>query len=196
MSINGGRCGERFQIGFSNTLVSKDNPDRELSRRFIGPRFAVVTSAEPRPLSTIARCRAAAFTLTEVLVSVLLFSIAVAALCLTISFNLATTRSAQENLRASQILVEKMEYMRLYTWAQITNGTSIPKTFTEAFNPSSPNSDFVFNGQISIGPVWFNNNCSTNLRMVTVSVDWKSKRSESRRMQTFVSRNGLQQYVY
>lgn len=182
--------GERFQ-NLLNSIPVKNETAQQRNRAWLKLRFT--------PHS--ARCRAAAFTLVELMVGVLIFSIAVAALCLTISFSVATTRSAQENLRASQIMVEKMEYMRLYNWAQITNDAAIPKTFTAVFNPSSTdspngNGNMVYHGQISINPVWFNSNCATNMRLVTVTLNWTSKRPQARRMQTFVARNGLQQYVY
>jgi type II secretory pathway pseudopilin PulG len=139
--------------------------------------------------------RAAAFTMVELLIGLLLFGIVFAALCRSIAFSVSTARVSRENLRASQILVEKMEYMRLFTWSQITNG-SIPGSFTEVLEPGLTNSGTVYKGQIKIEPVPLDNNCSTNMRLVTVSLVWTSKVAQSRQMQTFVSRNGLQQYVY
>lgn len=137
-----------------------------------------------------------AFTLVELLFSFMLFGVSFAAMCLAIAFSISVTRTSRESARASQIMIEKMEYMRLYTWQQLTNGTSVPQTFTEYLEPSATNRGTAFSGRVSIAPVPFNNNCSTNLRLVTISVNWNSKMPQSRQMQTFVARSGLQQYVY
>ncbi len=147
-----------------------------------------------KPFASKRGCRA--FTLVELLFALLLFGVGFAALCLAIAFSVFLTRTSKESLRASQIMVEKMEHMRLYTWEQITNTTSIPRTFTEYLDPSATNRGTVFNGRVVITPVSFNSACATNMRLVTVLVDWNSKIPQTRQMQTFVSKNGLQQYVY
>jgi hypothetical protein len=134
--------------------------------------------------------------MVELLFGILLFGIAFAALCRSIAFSVSTARVSRENLRASQILVEKMEFMRLFTWSQITNGSSIPTNFTDVLEPGLSNSGTVYRGQIKIEPVPLDNNCATNMRLVTVSLVWTSKVAQTRQMQTYVSRNGLQQYVY
>lgn len=191
---------KRLQVISFNLFAVDSESAKEQGGIFRPSRIAAPSarynSVQPSRPTTIACHRTAGFTLAETLVAVMIFSVVSTALCLAISFSMATTRSAQENVRASQIMVDKMEYLRLCTWAQITNDTSIPKTFTEVFDPSSTNGSMVMSGRISISPVLFNNNFATNMRLVTLSLDWKSKRAESRQMQTFVSRDGLERYGY
>ena len=48
-----------------------------------------------------------------------------------------TMRLTRENLRATQIMLAKLETIRLYNWNQIngSNGFVIPKFFTNAYYP-------------------------------------------------------------
>src|SRR6266566_7554062 len=61
------------------------------------------------------------FTLAEVMVAVLVVSIAVVSLYTGVSSGFALVTLAREDLRATQILLQRMETVRLYTWSQITD---------------------------------------------------------------------------
>ena len=63
------------------------------------------------------------FTLAEVLVSVLIVSIGVVSLYTGVSSGFALVKLAREDLRATQIMLQRMEAVRLYTWSQITDAT-------------------------------------------------------------------------
>lgn len=54
---------------------------------------------------------------------------------LTSGFN--SVQWSREDARATQILVRRMDQLRLFAWDQVTNGTSIPTTFFEAYNPQA-----------------------------------------------------------
>src|SRR5436190_16830474 len=72
---------------------------------------------------TCSDCRAvlSAFMLVEVMVAVLVVSIAVVSLYTGVSSGFALVKLAREDLRATQIILQKMEATRLYTWSQITD---------------------------------------------------------------------------
>ena len=51
-------------------------------------------------------------------------------------------QSTRENLRATQILVQKMEAVRLFTWSQVADTTNYLKaTFTEPYDPLGTNNN-------------------------------------------------------
>src|SRR5881394_22447 len=62
-----------------------------------------------------------AFTLAEVMVAVLVVGIVVVSLYAGVSSGFALVRLAREDLRATQIMLQRMEAVRLYTWSQVTN---------------------------------------------------------------------------
>ena len=108
---------------------------------------------------------------------------------------LDTTR---QELRATQVLEEKLEVIRLYNWDQIKTAGFIPATFTAPFNPAQTNSGSLLNGTVTITNVPVVEAAySTNLCQVTVSVNWTTGQiTHQRSMSTLVSRYGIQSYVY
>ena len=120
-----------------------------------------------------------------------------------ISSSFSNIRLSRENLRATQVLLEKMEVIRLLTWDQINSNGFVVTNFSAPLLPSlssSSNSAAFFNGHIDIQPVnggELNANYSGDLRIATVTIRWKSGGlQQSRRLSTYVSRYGIQNYVY
>src|SRR6185295_9038660 len=94
-----------------------------------------------------------AFTLPEVMVSVFLIAMSIAGLYLGLGQGFTFTQENCQNMRATQIVGEKMETIRLYTWDQVTNSTFIPRTFTNYFYPtgnSNGNKGIPFIGTLTI----------------------------------------------
>ena len=137
----------------------------------------------------------------EVLIAVLGVGIMTVTLYLAIGQGFAIIQVARENLRATQVLQEKMETMRVYNWDQITDGNFIPSTFTEPFYAvdEHDNGGFDYTGQVLItnaAPVGSASYADT-MRWVIVQVQWTSGGVVRRReMRTLVSEFGLHQYVY
>jgi hypothetical protein len=106
----------------------------------------------------------------------------------------------RENSRAVQILLEKMELLRLYNWDQITGAdtnTYVPGTFTAPFYPAGANGGFIYNGTVTITNAGITQSYSNDMRTITVALTWTSGRqTHYRSMSTFVSQYGLQNYVY
>ena len=115
-------------------------------------------------------------------------------------FSCNNLQTAREYLRATQILREKNETIRLYTWDQINSNGFIPAAFTNTYDPMGSNGS---QGILYIGTVTFSNaplsaNYSNDLKQMTIRLNWTSSSGKSRasEMNTFVARNGLQTYVY
>jgi len=110
------------------------------------------------------------------------------------------TQLARENLRATQLLEEKMETIRLYTWEQINASGFIPETFTESFYPAETESEggTSYDGTVTISdPSGMTESYAGSLKQVDVTLTWISAGvARSRSMRSFISSNGLQKYIY
>ena len=148
------------------------------------------------------------FTLVEVVVAVFLLSMLVVALFSAFLSGLTYVQITREDLRATQILMQKMEVIRLFTWNQTTNTSLANPVFTDFYDPSgvgTGQSGALYRGYVSISPITngFPADYQQNIRLVTATVYWtnfpggKSKSvARSRQMQTLVARRGMQNYVY
>ena len=110
----------------------------------------------------------------------------------------------RENARAVQILLEKTELLRLYNWDQITGqdtNTFIPATFTAPYSVGATNTgSFSYWGTVLITNVPITETYRDDLREVIITLTWTSpsygNMLHTRSMTTFVSRYGLQNYLY
>ena len=148
---------------------------------------------------------AAGFTLAEVMVAVGVLGVSFVSLYAGMSAGFAMTRLSRENLRATQIMMEKMEGIRLFNWNQVTFSNMIPTNFIERYYPGvggGQPSGVTYRGTIEVSSPASQNfyparSYDNNLRVVTVQVEWESGDVTRRRqMSTLVSKNGLQNYVY
>lgn len=149
----------------------------------------------PRPV--VARV-AAGFTLVETLVAVAIIGITFLALYTGFMAGWALVQVARENLRATQILAEKMETIRLYNWDQVNSNGFIPATFTAAFYATNGvTNGILYSGTVAVANAPLTESYSNDLRLVTVNLSWTSSGIlRQRQMSTFISRYGLQNYVY
>lgn len=115
-----------------------------------------------------------------------------------LSSGFAVIQVARENLRAGQILQEKMETVRLYTWQQINTPGFIPTNFTDRFySDTQCTGGLVYTGAVTIASAPISEVYSNDLRLIRVEVNWLSARvPRKRQMTTFVSQYGLQNYIY
>jgi len=153
-------------------------------------RFAV------RNISILGRWGRSGFTLAEVMVGVGFLLSAVVALYLAFSTGFGFVQLTRENLRATQILTEKLETIRLYTWDQLNTPGFVPTSFTATFfPPSTTNSGIAYSGTMQILAAPVTETYSNEIRLVEVEVRWNSGKSERRRsMTTLVSQYGIQNY--
>jgi len=144
------------------------------------------------------RLRSAAFSLIEAMVAVALVGVVFVSLYTGISNGFAFAKVTRENLRATQILQEKMETVRLYTWDQLNTPGFVPTNFFESFYTSGTNGvGMTYTGRVSIASAPMSETYSNDLKMVTINLSWKSGRVvRNRQMQTFTAKHGLQSYIY
>lgn len=140
--------------------------------------------------------RAAAFTLVELMVAMVIIGLVVTALYAGIAWGFTTVRLAREDLRATQILVEKMETIRLYNWDQINAPTFILKNFSVPYDTAAP-SGLAYRGQLTISRFTDALSYADDLRLVTLELRWTSGNLQRRReISTYVCQTGLQNYLY
>src|SRR6059036_3082569 len=144
-----------------------------------------------------------AFTLTEALVAMAVAGVMFVALYSGMATTTFSVRLARENLRATQIMVEKMEVIRLLTWNQITTANIIPPQFTAPYYSATGASNDV-GGLTYYGKVWILSPTSTqlggvgynnDLRAVAVQLVWTNRGlPHKRQLISYVSRYGIQNY--
>lgn len=139
------------------------------------------------------------YTFTEVMVAVGVIGVLFVSLYLAFSAGFTVIRVARENLRATQVMVQRAETLRLYTWTQLTNASYFKTNFTD-------------NSIEALGTTYFGNialstpanmgspSYLTNMRTITISVRWTNGIGKPmphyREMQTQTARWGMQNYVY
>lgn len=167
----------------------------------------------PTSLSPAIR-RNAAFTLVEALIAMGIVGVMFVSLYAGITAGFGVMSQTREQMRATQVMIDKMETLRLYSWSQIsTFGTStsyIPSTFYEAFYPTTTNlSDstvttnrsglglgFVYYGTVAITNAGFTENYSNSVKRVTITLNWTNGTPRSQSLSTYVSQYGIQNYIY
>ena len=149
--------------------------------------------------SSRSRAPRLAYSIIEVLVAIAVLGIMFVSLYTGFSAGFALIKVARENLRATQILQEKMETIRLYTWDQVNTKDFIPDTFIENYYATSTNdvSGLRYTGTVSIASAPIKESYADEMREVTINIAWVSSGQPRRReMKTFVTRHGLQSYIY
>jgi type II secretory pathway pseudopilin PulG len=139
-----------------------------------------------------------AFSLVEAMVGVALMGVVFVSLYVGISSGYAFAKVTRENLRATQILQEKLETIRLYTWEQLTTPGFVPTNFFEGFYTSGTNNGgLVYTGRVEIARAPFSETYSNDLKQVTIQLTWSSGRVlRNRQMVTLTAKHGLQNYIY
>jgi prepilin-type N-terminal cleavage/methylation domain-containing protein len=144
--------------------------------------------------------RQRAFTLVEVMVGVMVVAILFVTLFVGLAQGFSLSSAARERLRANQIILERIEGIRLVKWDDLTNTALVPLTFTAQYAPGSAQSGVVYNGTVkleipnmgALPPSY-----ASAMRQITVDVTWTSgQRSFNHNASTMVSRHGMQNYIY
>jgi prepilin-type N-terminal cleavage/methylation domain-containing protein len=144
----------------------------------------------------------AGFTLIESAVALTIGAIMLTSLYGAFVSGFATVKTNRENMRATQIMVSRLEGIRLCTFGQLTNSVYNPTTFTESFDPkddATHTGGVIYNGTYSsaiptVGSL--PDSYRTNVLLVTLSVNWTSGNMQhSRSMQTYAARDGIANYV-
>jgi type II secretory pathway pseudopilin PulG len=144
----------------------------------------------------------AGYTLAEVVVAVLVLTTIGAAYYAGLSNGFTLVQSNRENLRATQIMMQKLEGIRLCTWSELANSS-----FVERYDPlgtTNNTAGTVYTGTVTTNAVSTIPNSSSykaNMRLVTVDLYWtnyygKHPMVHNRQMQTQAARYGMQNYLW
>jgi len=147
-----------------------------------------------------------AFSLIEVMLAIGMASIMFFALFYGLSTGDVIVKVTREQLRATQVGLYRMEGIRLCTWLQITNTAILPPTFSDYFYPSGLGSNtngMIYNCSLSVSTPVLNPSTSyaDKMKVVTVNVSWtdvdfRQTNVRSQTLKTFVSKYGMQNYIY
>ncbi len=138
-------------------------------------------------------------TLVEVVLAICLLGVIAAGLMGSFAYGFFVMKVVRENQRATQILLEKVETIRLYSWDQVLTPGFVPSTFPDVFDPQGPpgHQGISYQGSVSVEPFPFNTSYKDNMRQLVVTLTWTSSGiTRSRKFSTFIAKDGLQNYVY
>jgi hypothetical protein len=174
-------------VGYGMCLLGRAGQSRST--------FLVLRQALSRPCGK----QRAAFSTIEVMMGVLVCALMFVSLYAGFSAGFSLVQLTRENLRATQILGEKMETIRLYRWDQITNSGYMSTNFVDVFYPlaTQATTGLSFTGRVNIVRAPVTEFYGDDLLQVTIDLQWLSGNIvRNRQMSTFVSKYGLQHYVY
>ena len=140
--------------------------------------------------------------LVEVVMATGIIAITGGAVISSVNYGLCVIRIARENQRATQVMLERLESIRLYSWDQVTNSGFVPTTFTEAFDPTSGTAQgTTYYGTMTVSDPVFSGTAPSyapNMRQFTVTLSWTNLGQivHSRSLTTYVAKDGVQNYVY
>jgi len=161
------------------------------------PRAGKGLNHRPRRLNHLG------FTLIELMIAIGVLGVVIASLYGGFVYAFSQVSLVQQNIRATQILEEKMEVIRLLNWDQLVNLPGyVPTSFTAPFYVSNPTNapatnTLIYNGTVLVTNAPVSETYASSLRMIQVNLTWTSgKVLRQRQMTTFVSQYGMQHYVY
>jgi hypothetical protein len=136
----------------------------------------------------------------EVLVAVLVLTTISVAFYVGLSSCFSVIKTSREEVRATQIMTQKLEGIRLCTWSELTNFS-----FKEPYDPlgtTNGSSGVYYFGTVTEGPatnVPSTASYQNNMCLVTVNLTWTNNGGtgvHNRQMQTHYARYGLQGYIW
>jgi type II secretory pathway pseudopilin PulG len=141
-------------------------------------------------------------TLVEVVIAIALLALVASGVLGSFKYGFYEMGVVRENQRATQIVLAKLETLRLYNWDQVRSNGFIPTTFTDVYDPQAPvgNQGASYTGFVTISnmPSAFSSKSYyTNMRACTVVVSWNTgSLSHRRSVTTYIAKDGIQNYVY
>lgn len=148
------------------------------------------------------RRSACGFTLVEVICAIAIGAISASVLFVGFDMGYGILQNTRDDLRATQILLQKTEAIRLFKWQDLSNA---PTSFQEYYYPSGTTNGTqgsLFYGTLNatgyptdIIPA--STGYVTNIHLVTITVNWTNGvHAHSRTMQTLNAAQGMQNYLY
>src|SRR5580765_2676209 len=116
----------------------------------------------------------------EVVISTLILSIMAAGFMGCFGYGFYVMELARENQRATQLILEKFETIRLYNWDQVLTPGFIPDSFDDVYDPQSGGGGVAYHGTVTVRNVPFNTSYKANMRELVVTLTWTSLRNLTR----------------
>jgi prepilin-type N-terminal cleavage/methylation domain-containing protein len=148
------------------------------------------------------RKRCGGFSLVEVVVAIAILGVGIVALYASLLNGFRVAQLSRENLRATQVMVELMDTLRLYSWDQITDPKFTPKHFDVDYDPIGATNGggglFTYSCTMNVKKGPKDVEYGDNMKTVTLDIEWQngSRVKRTRTFVTYVTRNGLQSYIY
>jgi len=145
---------------------------------------------------------ASGFTLVENVVALSIVAIMLTSLYGGFASGFSTMCTSREAQRATQIMLTKLETVRLSNYTLLSDKGYNPTSFTDYFDPKNVANGaggIVYTGTFTpsvplAGTI--PESYRTNMTLITVSVSWTSgKVQHTRTMQTYAARDGIESYV-
>ena len=139
-----------------------------------------------------------AFTLVETLMTVMIVGIFFGSLYTGFIFGFQELELERESLLATQLVNQKIELFRLYSWSRLTATNFVPSTFQQTYYTSAgqTNSSLTYSGTIAVTNAGVAETYSNTLTKIIVTVTWQSRGQHQRQMSTLVSQYGMQNAIY
>jgi prepilin-type N-terminal cleavage/methylation domain-containing protein len=139
------------------------------------------------------------FSLIESMIGMAIFGICFVALLSGMGTTASTVECVRENVRASQILTEKLDTLRLYPFSQV-RPDYIQTSFSSTQYPTNDTARFpgiIYTGRVTIAEPPISESYRTKMKLVTVEVSWTDHgRTRRSQMSTLVGEYGMQSYIY
>ena len=140
-----------------------------------------------------------AATISEIVVSVLIVTIGAAALMGCFRYAFFITDISQQQQRATQVMLERAEAIRLCSWDQVRSNGFIPLTYSEYYDPTAAvgSQGVLYSGTAKVSAFPYNTSYSNDMRQLTLTLTWKTgKVTHNRTNITYIAKDGIQNYVY
>jgi hypothetical protein len=143
------------------------------------------------------------FSILEAAIAAAVVAVMFGALLSGLTSSVRHVEFGREQNRATQIMVEKLDTIRMYKWDKIISGY-VPTNFTDSFFPVGSLGGtnvtvapgVTYAGAIAIRDSGLAESYEDDIKRVTVTLNWNSGgRPVQRQMTTYVSKYGLQKYI-
>lgn len=139
-------------------------------------------------------------TIAEVVISLAILSIMAAGIMGSFSYGFLVMRLVRENQRATQIMLERAETIRLYNWDQVNSNGFIPTITYEKYDPQAPSGSqgITYKCTLTVTNFPYSTSYSDNLRSFIIKLQWTGAGdvTRTRSLTTLVAKDGMQNYVY
>ena len=143
----------------------------------------------------------AGFTLVETIVATFVAAIVLLTFYGSLAAGFSVLKLTREDLRATQIILQRMEAIRLSAFNTLQNPAEYPVTFTEYYSESGKTNGSggaAYTISYKCGPPQpgLPPSYRADMLQITVQASWNSGGVQrTRSMQTYVSKYGIQRYV-